>query len=141
MFGIGAKVWAYVALAGVLVAFSTWAYGAIYDAGFNTAIIQAQEAAILRQNAAIAEARADWAASQEIGATQILIEEKIVEVTRDVIKEVPVVVERIVEITPECADLGPDFLRVFNDAIRAGSGPGPDAPSNPPDPDDSMPSA
>lgn len=131
---MGLKVWAYVVLAGILITGLTVAIRSIYNAGYDKAIIEAQEAGIRAQNEAIDAARADWIASQEDGAIQIVIEERIVEVTRDVIKEIPVVVERIVEVTPECSDLGPDFLRLFNEAIDTSPDPDPAATRDSPDP-------
>ena len=122
------KIWAYLAIAALVIGAATAAYAAVYKAGYSSAVAKQQELAIIAQNDAIEAARIEWALSAEAGQAEIIIEERIVEVVREVIKEIPVVVDRIVELTPECADLGGDFLRVYNDAIRAGGG-GEDGPA------------
>jgi hypothetical protein len=116
---MGLKIWAYVALAATLIGAASFAYSRVYRAGYNAAIIVQQQIAIKRQNVAIVEARLEWEATAAAAEVEIRIEERIVERIRVVEREIPVVVERIVEVTPECNDLGPEFLRVYNDAIRA----------------------
>jgi hypothetical protein len=109
----------YVALALAVMGFAKWAHSSIYQQGFDAARIEIQNRAIEQQNVAIAAARAAWEADQEAAGIQIVVEERIVERIKIVREEIPVVVERIVELTPECSDLGPDFLGLFNDAIIA----------------------
>ena len=116
---MGLKVWAYVALAATLIGAAGFAYSRVYRAGYNAAVVLQQQIAIKRQNVAIAEARLEWEATAAAAEVEIRIEERIVERIRVVEREIPTVVERIVEVTPECNDLGGDFLRVYNDAIRA----------------------
>ena len=113
------KLYIYAGIAVALMAFSYWAYGQVYDAGYDAAVVKMQEEAILRQNEAIEAARAEWELTAAAAEREIVIEERIVEVIREVEREIPTVVERIVEVTPECADLGPEFLGVFNAAISA----------------------
>jgi len=110
------KIWAYVALAVLVVG----AAGGVYRAGFVSAKAKYQDATLDAVAEALKLAKADWDANVEIAEAEIIVEERIVEVIREVEKEIPVVVERIVTLTPECADLGLDFARVFNDAITAG---------------------
>ncbi len=117
---MGLKLFAMGAFGIALISFSVWAYGKIYSSGFNAAVVEQQQIAIKRQNVAIVEARLEWEATAAAAEVEIRIEERIVERIRVVEREIPTVVERIVEVTPECNDLGTDFLRVYNDAIRAG---------------------
>lgn len=106
-----------LAIAGML--FVYWAHGKVYDSGYADATAEQQKLAIEQQNEAIAQARIEWEITAEAGEREIVIEERIVEKIRVVEREIPKIVERIVEVTPECADLGPDFLSVFNAAISA----------------------
>ena len=129
------KVWAYVALVTALLAGGRWAYVAIYDAGFNDAKIQQDQAIREAQDAAVLKARAQWEATAEIAEANIVVEERIVEVVRTVEKEIPKIVERIVEVRPDCADLGDDFAGLLNAQIRAGSGGPPGGPDPAPVPD------
>lgn len=119
MFGIPLKPMLYVGALIAIMGFAKWAHSAIYQQGFDAARIEIQNRAIEQQNVAIEAARASWEADQEAAGQQIVVEEKIVEKIKIVREEIPVVVERIVELTPECSDLGPDFLGLFNDAIIA----------------------
>lgn len=106
-----------LAVAGMLFAY--WAHGKVYDSGYSDATAEQQKLAIEQQNKAIAQARIEWEITAGVGEREIVIEERIVERIREVEREIPVIVERIVELTPECADLGPDFLGLFNAAISA----------------------
>lgn len=106
-----------LAIAGML--FVYWAHGKVYDAGYADAVTEQQKLAIEQQNEAIAQARIEWELTAAAGEREIVIEERIVEKIRVVEKEIPKVVEKIVEVKPECSDLGPDFLSVFNAAISA----------------------
>ena len=119
MFGLPLKPILYVTAVLAIMGFARWAYGTIYQSGYDAARIQMQNLAIEQQNEAIAAARAEWEAEQEAAGVQIVVEEKIVEKIKVVREEIPTVVERIVEVTPECSDLGPDFVGVFNAAIIA----------------------
>lgn len=128
------KSYAYAAIVLALLIGAKLAYSAIYDAGWNAAIIE-QEAAIQKaKNEAVAKERKQWENAVAEAEATIVVEEKIVEVVREVEKRIPVVVDRIVEVTPECHDLGSDFAGLLNDQIRAGAGGsigGADAPAEP----------
>ena len=111
------KFWAVAGLVIAFMAFWQWDRGQAYDAGYNEAEVKwltAQDAAIQE---AVDKARADWDADAAIAADNIVTETEIVERVRVVEREVPKIVERVVQ--PECRDLGPDIQRVFNNAITA----------------------
>lgn len=115
------KVYAYVALAVVLLGFAKWAHSSIYSAGWNAAVVLQAEAISTAKDEAVAKARTEWENTARIAEVEIVIEERIVEVVRVIEKKIPFVVERIVEIAPDCADLGLDFAGLLNDQIRAGA--------------------
>lgn len=105
-----------------------------YKAGFDAATVTQAQAIAEAKDEAVAKAREQWEATAALAEDNIVIEERIVEVIREVEKEIPVVVERIVTETPECSDLGSDFAGLLNDQVRAGSGTsrgGTDAPAQP----------
>jgi len=113
------KLYVIAGLAIATMLFAYWAHGKVYDSGYADAVTEQQTLAIEQQNAAILAARVEWELIAASAEKEIIIEERIVEKIRVVEREIPTVVERIVEVTPECADLGPDFLSVFNAAISA----------------------
>lgn len=113
------KLYVIAGLAIALMLFAYWAHGKVYDSGYADATAAQQKLAIEEQNKAIEQARVEWELTAAAGEREIIIEERIVEKIRVVEREIPTVVERIVEVTPECADLGPDFLGLFNAAISA----------------------
>jgi hypothetical protein len=113
------KLYVIAGLAIALMLFAYWAHGKVYDSGYSDAVTEQQKLAIEQQNEAIAQARVEWELTAAAGEREIIIEERIVEKIRVVEREIPVIVEKIVELTPECADLGPDFLGLFNAAISA----------------------
>ena len=115
------KIYAYVALAIVVIGGAKWAHSAIWNAGWNAAIVEQTEAIRDAQDEAVAKARTEWENTAVIAETEIVIEERIVEVVRVIEKEIPKIVERIVEIAPDCADLGDDFAGLLNAQIRAGA--------------------
>ncbi len=94
-------------------------YGAIYSSGYNYAVIEQRELAETQREVAIAEARELWEKNNTIAAAEIIIEDRIVEKIRVVEKRIPFVVEKIVEVLPECSDLGPDFVLLYNQAVSA----------------------
>ena len=116
------KIWAYIILAGILIAAIGGAYKAVHAAGYNKRDAEVKEELIEQQNAAIKKGIEDWAATQDAAETQIVIEEKIIEVIREIEKEVRVEVERIVEVSPECSDLGLGYARVLNNQVNASNG-------------------
>lgn len=129
------KIWAYVILAGVLIAAATAGTKAIYDAGFNAATV-AQDAEIRKaERDAVAKARQEWENTTEIAAAEIVVEERIVERVRIVEKQIPQIVERIVTVAPECSDLGPDFAGLLNAQVGSGSDRSNSGAASPPEPD------
>ncbi len=111
------KIWAYLALAVILIAALTAGIRYIDKNGYNRAVSEMQADAIERQNTAIEAARLEWEATREEAEVVIVIEEKIVEKIRVVIKEVPKIVEKFVQL--ECRDLGLEYAGLLNSAVRA----------------------
>jgi len=115
------KPWAYLAIFIALVA----AVGAVYktghSSGYNKRDQQVQQEIIDAQQLAAEDAEARWSASVVAATEAIRIEERIVEQIREVEVLVPTIVDRIVEVTPECADLGPAYAGLLNDQVRAGN--------------------
>lgn len=91
-----------------------------YDAGWNAAVVEQDRLIREAQQAAVDKARQEWENLTSAAEAEIIVEEKIVERIRVVEKEIPTVVERIVEVTPECNDLGDDFAGLLNAQISAG---------------------
>lgn len=116
------KVWAYVALAALIIGAAGAAAKGLHSAGYNKRDQEVQQDIIEAQVRAEEEAEARWAASVVAATEAIRVEEKIVERIREVEIEIPKVVERIVELTPECADLGPAYAGMLNNQVRAGNG-------------------
>ncbi len=112
-----------------------WAYDVIWDSGYNAAVVE-QDAAIREaERAAVAKARQEWENVAALAEREIVVEERIVEQIREVEREIPIVVEKIVEIQPDCADLGADFAGLLNAQTRAGSDRPDDSPDSAPVPD------
>ena len=111
------KIWAYLAIIGIVAGAAGVAAGKIHNAGYNKAVLAMQADAIKQQNAAIEAARLQWEATREEAEVVIVIEEKIVEKIRVVIKEVPKIVETFVQL--ECRDLGLEYAGLLNSAVRA----------------------
>ncbi len=98
-----------------------WAYDAVWDSGYNAAVVE-QDAEIRKaEQAAVAKARQEWENVAALAEREIVVEERIVEKIREVEREIPIVVESIVEIQPDCADLGDDFARLLNEQARSGA--------------------
>ena len=116
------KPWAYLLIvAAVLAAFgSTYAVG--HSAGYDKRVGEIQEEILDAVAAARLEEEKLWKEIVAAAEAEIVIEERIVETIREVEIEIPTVVERIVELTPECADLGSSFAGLLNDQVRAGNG-------------------
>lgn len=113
------KIWAYLALAILLTGAVATAYSKAYNSGYDKRDLEISQDAIKQQNEAIAKGIADWVGTQEQAEVQIIIEEVIVERIREIEKRIPYAVEKIVEVAPECSDLGDDFAGMLNDQIRA----------------------
>ena len=116
------KIWAYVALAALLIGAAGAAAKSLHSAGYNQRDREVQQDIIDAQVKAEEDAEARWAASVVAATQAIRIEERIIERIREVEILVPTIVERIVELTPECSDLGDAYAGLLNDQIRAGNG-------------------
>ena len=116
------KVWAYLAIFVLLVTAAGAAAKSIHSAGYNKRDQEVQQDIIEAQLQAEKDAEARWSASVVAATQAIRVEERIIEQIREVEIEVPTVVERIVEVTPECADLGDAYAGLLNNQIRAGNG-------------------
>ena len=116
------KVWAYLAILALVIGAAGAAAKSLHSAGYNKRDREVQQDIIEAQAQAAADAEARWSASVVAATQAIRVEERIVEKIREVEIEIPKVVERIVELTPECADLGPDYAGLLNNQIRAGNG-------------------
>ena len=116
------KIWAYVILATFILGAAGAAAKSLHSAGYNKRDREVQQDIIDAQVRAAEEAEARWSASVKAATEAIRVEEVIVERIREVEIEIPKVVERIVELTPECADLGPAYAGMLNNQVRAGNG-------------------
>lgn len=116
------KIWAYLAILVLVVGAASAATKSIHSAGYNKRDREVQQDIIDAQVRAEEEAEARWAASVVAATQAIRIEERIVERIREVEILVPTIVERIVELTPDCGDLGLAYAGLLNDQIRAGNG-------------------
>lgn len=110
------KALVYAGIFSLVMATAWTVYNKIWTSGYNTAQVELQSESIKAANAAVKKAKAEWEASAAAAEAQILVEEKIVEKIRVIEKEIPAVVESI---APECRDLGPEFLGMFNGFIDA----------------------
>ena len=115
------KPWAYLAILVAVIGAIGATYASGHSNGYNKRDRQVQQEIIDAQQQAAEDAEARWSASVVAATEAIRIEEKIVEHIREVEILVPTVVDRIVEVTPECADLGPDYAGLLNDQVRAGN--------------------
>ncbi len=116
------KVWAYVALGALLIAGVGGAWRVAYSSGYNARDLLVQQEIIAAQEAARIDEARHWAETIASAEATVVIEERIVEVIREVEKEVPIVVTKIITEKPECADLGADFQRLLNNQVRASNG-------------------
>lgn len=115
------RIYVYLALTVVLLAGLKWAHGSVYDAGYGAAVLIQQEAIREAKDDAVKAARLEWEATAVIAEETIIVEEKIIEVVRTIEKEIPIIVEKIVTVHPECRDLGDDFARLLNNQVSAGA--------------------
>jgi len=125
------KIWAYLGLAVALIAAIGAAGRFAYNAGYSARNDEIRDDAIIAQNNAIQKGIDDWVATQDQAEVEIVVEERIVEKIRVVEREIPKIVEKIVTLTPECADLGTDYARLLNEQIAASnssSGEGSESP-------------
>lgn len=127
------KPWAYLAiLVAVLAAFGgTYAKGK--SSGYDKRNLEVMQDIEEAREQERKDRDAHWRSVVDATEAQIVIEERIVEKIREVEIEVPTVVERIVEVKPECADLGDAYAGVLNNQVRAGNGIQIAAPTDPDD--------
>ncbi|MBW2663726.1 MAG: hypothetical protein JRD93_17555 [Deltaproteobacteria bacterium] len=113
------KIYAYLAIFILVIGAAGASANYIHKAGYNKRDREVQQDILEAQETARQDEERKWKATVLAAKAEIIIEEKIVEKIRVVEKKIPTVVERIVEVTPECSDLGDDFAGVLNDQIRA----------------------
>jgi hypothetical protein len=111
----GTKWIAIAAIVVAVIAAYQWQLEQQYDAGYDAASSEYSKSSLLAINEAVADAQAKWLEAQKIALENQAQEDVIHENIRIVYRDIPAVE------TPNCADLGADFLRVFNAAIDAGS--------------------
>lgn len=110
------KIWAYLALAALLVGAAAGAYSKAFNAGRADAILEQENNLELARQEAVVAAKIKWDVAAGEAEAVVIIEEVIREKIIFIDREVPVAVETI---KYECRDLGVDYLRVFNAAISA----------------------
>ena len=113
------KPWAWLAIIVVLVAAFGATYAKGHSSGYDKRNVEIQNEILEAQERTRLEEEAKWAAAVKAAQENIRTEEIIVENIRVVEKEIPKIIEKIVTLTPECSDLGPDYARLLNDQIRA----------------------
>lgn len=124
------KVWAYLGIVIAVLGGMKFGYSAIYRAGFNAAVVEQERLIADAKVDAHAREREFWQGVVKRAEENIRTEEIIVETIKEVEKRIPVVVDNLVEVAPDCSDLGP-VVGVLNDQVRAGrSGEG-DSTGNP----------
>ena len=115
------KAWAYAAIVVALIAGIGGVYKAGHSSGYDKRDGEVQQQIITAQEDARVQEETKWRDTVAAAEAEIIIEERIVEKIRVVEKQIPKVVERIVEVTPECADLGDSYAGLLNEQIRAGN--------------------
>ena len=113
------KIYGYIILAGMIVAAVVGAWRAVYMAGYNARDVEIRTDLQRQQNEAIQKGIDEWIALQPEAEKQIVVEEKIVEKVRVVEKKIPEIVERIVEVKPDCSDLGDDYAGLLSQQVAA----------------------
>lgn len=116
------KPWAYAVIAMVLVGFLGGMYAKGHAAGYNKRDLEVNKEILAALEQQRDELQQHWMKVVLATEAQIVVEEKIVEKIREVEVEIPTVVERIVEVKPECADLGDAYVGLLNNQVRAGNG-------------------
>ena len=128
------KIGLYIALVVVILGGLKWAHSAVYDSGYNAAVVEQNELIRQAKDEAVKKARDEWEKTAVIAEDNIVVEERIVEVERVIEKEIPRIVEKIVTVTPECNDLGSEFASLLNAQVNSGAGgenSGPDLTTEP----------
>lgn len=131
------KKWGYIGAAIAILALILTLYNKVYSAGYtarDATVAQEIEDAVQIEREAQEKA---WQKVVEEAEAQIVVEEKIVEVIREVEIEIPKVVDRIVVERPECRDLGDEYGRLLDQQVAAANGR--EAPADPAELDGGMP--
>lgn len=119
--------WIRAAIAGAVVLSTIaggWAvYHAVYERGYNKAVSEYQAQRLQEIERAVAEARKKWEESAEVARIVLERERDITETTNALNKKIPGAVA-----SSPCNRVGPDVLRLLNNAILAADPRG-DAPS------------
>lgn len=113
------KPWAYLAIITIIVAAFGGTYKIAHSSGYDKRDQEVQQDIIAAQESARLAEETKWKETVAAAKGVVVIEEKIVEKIRVVNKEVPKVVREIVEVKPECSDLGPNYARLRNNQVRA----------------------
>ena len=113
------RIWAYLAIATLFIGAAGVSAKTIHSAGYNKRDQEVQQDILEAQETARQAEENKWAQTVAEAEGTVVIEERIVETIREVEIEIPTVVDRIVEVSPECADLGPDFASLLNNQVRA----------------------
>lgn len=127
------KAWAWAIIALAVIGAIGGVYAKGHAAGYNKRDLEAQKEIVQAQVDSAENLLASFEAGQAATEATIVVEEKIVEKIREVEVEVPTVVEQIVEVTPECADLGDAYAGLLNNQVSAGNGIQIAAPADPAD--------
>ena len=116
------KLGIYLAIIVALLGGIKWAHSSAYKSGWNAAVVEQEKLIREVKDQAVEDAEIKWKGLVDAAEGQIIVEEKIVEKVRIVNRDIETVVEKIVEVKPDCADLGVDFVKLFNGQVRAGRG-------------------
>lgn len=119
---IPVKVIAIALIGTALVVGIRGAYQTAWQSGYDTAQLEVSREVQKRIDAAVEREKEQWENLTEIADESMTAEVEIVEVERIVERKIPVVVERIVERTPDCRDLGADFVGLLNEQVTASAG-------------------
>lgn len=112
--------WALIILAVISAIGGTYAAG--HSSGYDKREAELNQEILAAEEAARLDERNKWAAAVKAAEESIRVETQIVEKIREVEVEVPKVVREIVEVNPECRDLGVDYARLLNSQVRASNG-------------------
>ncbi len=113
------KIWAYLAiLVAVISAMGIYSKNR-YNAGWTAAVAEQQTHVLKDMQDAVDKAKIEWEIASEESKVLVVIEEKIVEKTIFVDREIPRIVETI---KYECRNLGTAFVSLYNESIGASSG-------------------
>lgn len=116
------KIWAWIILAGIIVGALGVSARLLWQSGWNARDVQVQQEIIEAQEQARKQEAENWRETVRQAEENIRVVEKRVTDIQEIEKRIPVIVEKVVEVKPECRDLGDDFARLLNSQIRAATG-------------------